>query len=53
MLKWLYDKVYMFLLSRLNKKKYEVVRLRWEKARLEAALDKARQKADGQANSAD
>lgn len=44
MITWLHDKVYMFLLQRLNRKKYEVVKLRWKKAKLQAALDKARQR---------
>lgn len=43
MKEWLYDKVYLFLLKRLNRKKYEVIRLRWQKAKLQAALDKIRQ----------
>ena len=32
------DKLYVFLLKMLNRRKYEVVQLRWKKARLEQQL---------------
>ena len=53
MKRWIRDRVYLFLLKRLNSKKYEVIRLRWQKARLQTALDKVKREAEGQANLSD